>query len=400
VSDNDSQLPRKWQRRLRMTNNRPSGRPLFVEAARALLAAFAVIVAAGGCEQTQAPAAKATAESAPKKGQPVKLAPVQKEFLTIEAVEAADVGQVLSLPGRTMFHPQAQFYVGATTAGRVSALLVRSGQAVTAGTPLLTIDSADASSARAALEQAATRLATAENVYRRNVEMVDKGVGLEIERQEAEARLKEARSEHDRARHAVTLLGAGQGSRVTVRAPANGVVMAIKVGVGAMVAPGGEALLEMGDPTRLQVVAQVVESDLSRIVAGQRAEVDLPALATRISAHVDSINARVDPEMRRAQVYLALDKKPEKLRAGMLAQIALHTSGAAGIWVPVAAVLIKEGKRRVVYIEDADGGFTAREVKTGRQQDGRVQILSGLAAGDKVVVQGALLLDTQAEQLL
>ena len=74
--------------------------------------------------------------------------------------------------------------------------------------------------------------------------MVEKGVGLEFERQEADARLKEARAEHARAGQAAALLGTGKGIGVTVRAPAEGVVMTIRVAAGAMVAPGGEALLE------------------------------------------------------------------------------------------------------------------------------------------------------------
>jgi cobalt-zinc-cadmium efflux system membrane fusion protein len=275
----------------------------------------------------------------------------------------------------------------------VSAVLVRAGEVVKAGAALLTIDSADAAAARATLDQAASRLASAEHLFRRQVEMVAKGVGLESERQEAEARLKEARSEHERARHAAGLIGAGQGNRFTVRAPADGVVMAIRVSVGATVAPGGEALLELGDPNRLQVVGQVPEGDLRRIAIGQEAEVELPALATRVAARVESFS-------RRAQLYLALANRTEGLRAGMLAQVILRVAGDEGLSVPVAAVLIKDGKRRVVYVERADGNFEVREVQVGRNRDGRVVILQGLKAGERIVVRGALLLDTQAEQLL
>ena len=129
-------------------------------------------------------------------------------------------------------------------------------------------------------------------MFKRQVEMVEKGVGLEIDRQEAEARLKEARAEHERARHAAGLIGAGQGNRFTVRAPADGVVMAIRVAVGASVAPGGEALLELGDPNRLQVVAQVPEGELRRVAVGQEAEVELAALAARVAAKVESFSPR------------------------------------------------------------------------------------------------------------
>ena len=368
------------------------------------LRAFAVALActlAAGCGNEGAPAAAAKTASAPEDGaRAVQVRPPQKQFLAIEAVGTSDGADVLTLPGRVTFRPQAHSAVGATAAGRVAALLVRPGERVKAGTPLLTIDSADAAAARAVLDQATTRLASAESVYRRNVEMSERGVGLQVERQEAEARLKEARAEHERARVAVNLIGGGQGSRVTVKAPADGVVMAIRAAVGATVAPGGEALLELGDPSRLQVVAQVTESDLPRVAVGQEAEVELPALATRVAARVESFNPRVDTDSRRADAYLALAKSIPGLRAGMLAQVGLRLGGGSGLAVPVSAVLIKEGKRRVVYVERPDGTFEVRDVKTGYNRDGRVEILQGLAPGERIVVRGALLLDTQAEQLL
>lgn len=365
----------------------------------ATLLALSLLVA--GCEKNAAPAEAAKSEAASDAGvRTVELPFAQKQFLTIETVSLSKAVEVLALPGRVTFRPQAQSAVGATVAGRVVALLVRAGEVVKAGAPLLTIESADAAAARATLDVAATRLATAESVVRRQLEMIEKGVGLEVERQEAEARLKEARTEYERARQAADLIGSGQGIRVTVRAPADGVVITIRTAVGATVAPGGEALLELGDPTRLQVVAQVPEGDLRRLALGQEAEVELPALAARVAARVENFNPRVDPESRRAQVYLALAKRIDGLRAGMLAQVALRAGTKAAISVPVSAVLIKDGRRRVVYVERSDGAFEAREVQTGQNRDGRVVILRGLTAGEKVVVRGALLLDTQAEQLL
>ena len=360
-----------------------------------------LLMLVSGCGESGAPIATPKSKAAPAVvAQPGRLPAAQKEFLTIEAVSASRTANVVSLPGRVTFRPQAQSAVGATAAGRVVAILVQAGQVVKAGVPLLTIESADAAAARAMLDQAATRLGTAESVYRRNIEMVEKGVGLEVERQEAEARLSEARTERERAAQAVSLIGGGQGSRVTVRAPSDGIVMSIRVAVGATVAPGGEALLELGDPTHLQVVAQAPESDLRRIAVGQEAEVELPALAARVAARVENFNPRVDPESRRTQVYLALTRQIEGLRAGMLAQVAVRVGVEEGISIPVSAVLIKDGKRRVVYVERPDGTFEARDVQTGRNRDGRVVILQGLSPGERVVARGALLLDAQAEQLL
>jgi len=367
----------------------------------AFSATAALVLCVAGCGKKDAPATAAESKAGGDgAARTIQIQAAQKQFLTIEAAGADQTSDVLALPGRVAFRPQGQSAVGTAIAGRVAAVLVRAGEVVKAGTPLLAIDSADAAAGRAALDQTATRLAAAENMYRRQVEMVEKGVGLEIDRQEAEARLKDARAEHSRARHAAGLIGSGQGNRFTVRAPSDGVVMAIRVAVGASVVPGGDALLEIGDPTRLLVIAQVPEGELRRIAVGQEADIELPALATRVAARVENFSPRVDPESRRAQLYLALARRIDGLRAGMLAQVGVRVAREEGLSVPTTAVLIKDGKRRMVYVESADGRFEARDVQTGRNQDGRVMILQGLRPGERIVVRGALLLDTQAERLL
>src|SRR2546427_524975 len=183
-----------------------------------LIALIGISALVAGCEKgataVTAPASKTSRDPGVRSAQ---IADAQKQYLSIEAVAVSQAVDVLALPGRVTFRPQAQSAIGATTAGRVVAVLVQAGQVVKAGTELLTIESADAGTARATLDQAATRLGSAESVFRRQVEMVEKGVGLEFERQEAEARLKEARAEYERARNAADLIGSGQGIRVTGR---------------------------------------------------------------------------------------------------------------------------------------------------------------------------------------
>jgi membrane fusion protein, heavy metal efflux system len=364
-----------------------------------LATALGLILLAGCGEHS---AQRGESRTAPAAGgsRAVQVTAPQKQFLTVAQVGASQAADMLALPGRVTFRPQAQSSVGATVAGRVVGLHVRTGEPVKAGAPVLTIESADASATRATLDVAATRLASAESFLKRNAEMVDKGVGLEHERLEAEVRVKEARAELERARQSAALIGTGRGGRVTVTAPTNGVVISIRVSVGATVAPGGEPLLELGDPSQLQFVAQVAESDLGRIAIGQAAEIELPGLNTRVEAKVDGISPRVEADSRRMHVYLSPARRIAGLQAGMLAQIVLRTGTDSSISLPVAAVLVKDGKRRVVYVEKADGNFEARDVETGRNRDGQVIILKGLQAGEKVVVRGALLLDTQADLLL
>jgi cobalt-zinc-cadmium efflux system membrane fusion protein len=67
--------------------------------------------------------------------------------------------------------------------------------------------------------------------------------------------------------------------------------------------------------------------------------------------------------------------------------------------VPATAVLVKDGGRTIVYVAQQDGSFVAREVTVGHPVDGQVPVLGGLQRGQRVVVRGALLLDSAAEQL-
>jgi len=84
----------------------------------------------------------------------------------------------------------------------------------------------------------------------------------------------------------------------------------------------------------------------------------------------------------------------------MYARITINAASSQGVMVPVTAVLIKDGKRNIVYVENSDGAFVPRDVIIGQSVEGRVQVISGITPGERVVVRGALLLDGVAEQLL
>jgi cobalt-zinc-cadmium efflux system membrane fusion protein len=99
-------------------------------------------------------------------------------------------------------------------------------------------------------------------------------------------------------------------------------------------------------------------------------------------------------------VYIAVEEQQSTLRPGMYARITINAALSQGVVVPVSAVLIKDGKRNIVYVESGEGAFAPRDVVVGQSIDGHVQVISGLTPGERVVVRGALLLDGTAEQLL
>ena len=280
------------------------------------------------------------------------------------------------------------------------AVHVRPGQIVTRGMPLLTLRGLDAASARAALAQAQARLAAAEDLLRRQNEMVKRGVGLEVERFGAETAAREARAELGRARSASSLIGDGQGDSFTLRAPADGVVLKLAASAGAVASPDAGPLVEIGDPKRLWVIADIPESAVGSLVIGQAADIHIPAAGRSYRATLDGMGRLVDGEQRRLPVYLRLDENPANLAAGMLAEIRFKDGATPLVSVPVSAVLIKNGVSRIVYVQGAGGKFVARPVVIGDVRDGRVAIVKGLERGERIVTDGALLLDNSAEQQL
>lgn len=353
----------------------------------------------GGSLHAETTTADPPAEEAAKGDGLLHLSPESARYIGTEPV-AADVDPLsLRLPARLEFRDGAVSEVGATMAGRVASVRVRSGDRVKAGDPLVVVTSPDAASARTGLATAEAALREARAALDRQQRMFDEGVGVARERLEAEIRLTEAEAEAKRARATANFIGDGDGATITLRAPIAGVVLAVRATPGAAVAPGGEGLVEVGDPASLWVVADVPERELSLVAEGGRATLESPSLPGALTGRVISIGAALSNGLRTAPVRIALDERPAGMRPGMFGWVRLDASGG-GPTLPVDAVLIKDGRTSVVYVARDDHTFERREVVVGRAIDGRVPVVSGVTAGERVVVRGALLLDGSAEQLL
>lgn len=321
-----------------------------------------------------------------------------RPFIRVERAAAAGSAAVIRAPARVAFRDGAVSRLGAPLSGRVERVHVQTGDRVKAGDPLVTLDCPDAASSRAALSTARAAHSAARAALDRQIRMLEQGVGTERERLEAERNLAEAEAELARAQAAVRFVGNSQGTTVVIRSTIAGTVVSRKATVGAAVEPGGEPLVEVGDPSELWVVADVFERDLHLIREGMRAVVELPSMQQPLVGNVASVGAVVEGSARTAPVRIALEQKHELLRPGMFGRVRIE-SGEPALALPAAAVLIKD-RQTVVYVETAPGKYTRRPVSVGHPVDGKVVVWSGVAPGDPVVVHGALLLDGAAEQLL
>ncbi|HKU40686.1 MAG TPA: efflux RND transporter periplasmic adaptor subunit [Polyangiales bacterium] len=330
----------------------------------------------------------------------VRLRPESRMFVDVAAIGGGDTPALVRSPGRVAFRDAAVSRVSAPVNGRVTAVYVHVGQHVQRGERLLALASPDAAAVSADFERAQVDERAANAELKRQQLMAAHGVGIESELAAARARWDEARAELARARSSAAILGRSEHGAVEVRAPIEGDVLALHASLGAAARSDGDSLLELGDAADLWVVTEVFERELPLIKSGDSATAELASVAAPVPLRVVGVGAAVDPETRRAPVYLSVDGQNPQLRAGMYARVTIEASDQRSLGVPAAAVLVKDGGKTIVYVTKDGTSFLPREVSVGHPVDGRVPVFAGVQPGDRIAVRGALLLDSSAEQLL
>lgn len=329
----------------------------------------------------------------------MRIAQASRAFVKLQPAQVAPALPALRAPARIAFREGSYSQISAPLAGRVMEVHAQSGTAVKAGDPLVTLNCPEAASARSTLARAEAELREARTALERETRMLQQGVGTERDRLAAEIKFAAEQAERQRALETVRFVGTGQGGAVTVRAPIDGTILTRRATVGASVLAGGEPLVEVGDPKALWIVAEVFERDLGQLRVGLRARAELSSIAHPVEGEVASIGTVVSEGMRTAPVRITCTGDLAGLRPGMFGRVQIFSDEAA-ILLPAQAVLIKEGGETIIYIGRDELTFERRKVVVSSSLDGSVRVLAGLKPGEPVVVEGALLLDGAAEQLL
>ena len=184
---------------------------------------------------------------------------------------------------------------------------------------------------------------------------------------------------------------------VTFTSPIDGVVTEKNVVEGAAVEEG-DAVLRIVDLREVWIDAKVFEQHLAGVSMGQRVAATVSSFpGESFTGEVVFIHPYVDPDTRTAVVRLSVANPKLRLRPGMYATVQLRSNLAAeALLVPEEAV-IDTGVREVAFVALGEGRFEAREVQTGRSDaEGRVEVLAGLVAGERVVTSGQFLLDSES----
>lgn len=190
--------------------------------------------------------------------------------------------------------------------------------------------------------------------------------------------------------------GRNASQSLLLRSRADGVVIEMMARAGMRFMPG-EPLFQIADLANVWVVASVFEQDLGFVRPGQAASVALAAYPGRTWAgRVSFVYPTVDPGARTARLRIELPNEDGLLKPDLFGTVEILAGDAvAAVAIPESAVL-DSGTRQVVLVELGGGAFEPREVVLGPRGDGYVEVLSGLAAGERVVVNGNFLIDAES----
>jgi membrane fusion protein, copper/silver efflux system len=182
---------------------------------------------------------------------------------------------------------------------------------------------------------------------------------------------------------------------VTIRSPIGGVIQKLDVRAGMTVAMG-QSLAEVNGLSSVWLNASVPEAQIAGIRVGQPVTADITAYpGETFAGRVTAILPAVQADSRTLQVRVELPNRGGRLHPGLFAAVHFGAAARPAVLVPSEAV-IRTGRRNLVMLSLAGGRYQPAEVRTGREAGGRTEILAGLAPGERVVVSGQFLLDSEA----
>jgi cobalt-zinc-cadmium efflux system membrane fusion protein len=340
----------------------------------------------------------------------VEIAPEMRRDLRVTTAPATvrAAGDGVSALGELRVDEDVYTEVGTPMVARVVKVLAGPGEQVSAGQPLIELQSVELGKARGDYLIAKARADLAQRALARKQGLFAEHIVPKRELQEAEAEAAAAAAGLRAAHATLQAMGvpaddgaAGEAdpSRLVLRAPIAGTVLERNAVPGQAIEPA-RPLFRIADLSRLWLMAQAFERDALRVQVGGAAHVTFPALPGQtFSGTVRLVASQVDPSSRTIPIRVEVQNPDGVLRPGMSATVWLPFEAAAGnvVTVPAPALQrLREGW--CVFVPRGEGRFEIRQVGRGRELGSDVEVVGGLQPGEAVVVDGAFLLKAEAEK--
>jgi membrane fusion protein, heavy metal efflux system len=388
-----------------------------------LIVPLLMVVAFQGCKRS----APANSASPPPS---TTLETAQSHAIDMEIVTPQPIAGTILATGKILVPEDRMANIGPVHEGRLVRLYAGQGSIVRKGQKLADLESADIDQAEAdylkalADSENARRTSLAEvkfaqATYDRTKMLYEKSItagknveaaehDLEMAKASAASTAAQTKAALTSARRHLLILGlkasdidalASKSSLAAVfslTSPIAGIVIERNGTIGATVASDAN-VFKIIDISHVWIDANVFEKDLERVRRGQEVKVSVPAFpGVNFSGRVILLSSVVDPETRSVKVRTEVPNPDGRLKPDMFANVQIVTDlHRTAISIPQSAVL-DDGGKSVVFVAEGSG-YAKRGVNIGIQGNGRVEIIEGLQAGDKVVVKGNYLLLQQSK---
>lgn len=290
--------------------------------------------------------------------------------------------------------------------GPITRILVDVGTPVKKDQPLLYVSSPDVANAIAAYRKARNREQYNKRVVGRMKEMLDHGVVAVKDYESSVADYDDATTDVQNSLQPLRIFGITaqeidraekQGTSIStelaVRSPISGVIVQKLISPGMLIAAGQTVCFQISDVSTVWVQGHIFDRDLPSVRNGDAVEESNPSFNRSFRGTVSYIGSFVDPNTRTTPVRIVTRNPGGLLKKDMFVDAVIRTSRRDNILVlPVAAVLRDDKNEPIVYVQAEPGKFAQRSVTIGPQQNGLVEIASGLKEGEDVVFDGSLFL--------
>jgi cobalt-zinc-cadmium efflux system membrane fusion protein len=340
------------------------------------------------------------------------LTPAQRAKIHVAPVLADTFSPTVEVTGTVAFDGNTSTQVLAPISGPVVRLAVELGSRVQAGSPLAYVASPDFAAAVAAYQKALAAAANTGRIATLDAELWRNDAIARRDLEQAQTDSAQAAADRDAAREQLAAIGVDSAAiaaiergrdvaapRGVVRSPIAGVVVERLVTPGQLLQAGATPCFTVADLSTVWVMANVFESDLPDVAAGDPADVRPTVGDQRFEGRVDYVGALVDPQTRATAVRVVARNHGDFLKRDMYVRVLFHSRRPRrGLLVPVSAVLRDAQNLPFVFLAAADSSFARRAVTLGSRVGDRFEVRSGLAAGDRIIVEGGLFLQFAESQ--
>ncbi len=381
---------------------------IFSRVAQSTGAFLTLVALATGCGAKPDAAVAAAAE----KPSSFKVSDVQRAKLTIVTLANESFAPMLEVTGTVAFNGDKSTQVLSPVSGPVSKLLVSLGASVTAGQPLATVASPDFAAAVAAYRKAETAVRNTARILKQDSALFAGDALARSELDQARSDATGAEADRDAALLALRALGLDDATTTAIRdgqrtAPVQGTIVATipgtvvekQINPGQLLTAGTTPAFTIADLSSMWVIASVYATDVSLVTSGVTVDIMTDASAKSVRGVVDYVAPIVDPGTKAVTVRILADNAAQLLKRDMFVRMMVHSRQQhSGLLVPTASVLRDDDNLPFVFVANADGGFVRRRVTLGFRVADRYEVVTGLAAGEKVVANGALFIQFAENQ--